>query len=479
VFGRTFEPAAGHPKLSVLDSTDPAQIARVEAELDIARTLFVVSSKSGSTLEPNILYDHFAARVRETLGAEKAGLRFIAVTDPGSPLDDLAKRDGFRAAFHGNPEIGGRYSVLSNFGMVPAAILGLDIEAFLAATRAMVRSCSASAPPAANPGLALGLLLGVAARAGRDKVTICASRPIADLGAWLEQLLAESTGKQGKGLIPVNDEPLGAPSVYGADRVFVSLELAGEPDQARDAALQALQTAGHPVIRITLAGASLLGQEFFRWEMAIAAAGAVLGVNPFDQPDVEASKARARAMTDAYEKSGELEPQTPLLSSEGLALYADPRNADALTQTASAKTVEAYLAAHFKRAHSGDYIGLLAYLDRNPNHERTMRIMRQRIRDGLRVATVGGFGPRYLHSTGQAYKGGPNSGVFLQITAEPQADMPIPGRKASFAVIEAAQARGDFDVLSERGRRVLRLDLGRDIEGGLKRLSEGIERSVS
>jgi transaldolase/glucose-6-phosphate isomerase len=478
VLGQTFASAPGHPRLLVLDSTDPAQIARAENGIDIARTLFVVSSKSGSTLEPNILYDHFAAKVRDALGADKAGARFIAVTDPGSPLDDLAKRDGFRAIFHGEPEIGGRYSVLSNFGMVPAAIAGLDIKAFFEATRIMVRSCGASAPPAANPGLTLGLLLGVAASAGRDKATIFAAEPIADFGAWLEQLIAESTGKQGEGLVPVVDEPLGAPPVYGADRVFVSLELAGKPDPAREAALQALQSAGHPVVRITLAEPSLLGQEFFRWEIAIAVAGAVIGINPFNQPDVEASKAKTRAMTKAYEQTGKLDPRTPILSSDGLALYADPRNADALAQTAAAKTLEGYLAAHFKRAHSGDYVGLLAYLDREPRHEQAMRTIRQRVRDRLRVATVGGFGPRYLHSTGQAYKGGPNSGVFLQITAEPEADIPIPGRKASFAVVQAAQARGDFDVLAERGRRALRLDLGRDIEGGLKRLSEAVERSL-
>jgi transaldolase/glucose-6-phosphate isomerase len=479
VFGQTFPPRSGHPKLIVLDSTDPAQIARVEAGIDVARTLFIVSSKSGSTLETDLLCDYFAGRVRDVFGAENVGERFIAITDPGSPLDGRAKRERFRHIFHGDPQIGGRYSVLSNFGMVPAAAIGLDVEAFFEATRAMVLSCGPSAPPSGNPALVLGLLLGASAKAGCDKVTICASEPIADFSAWLEQLLAESTGKEGRGLIPVVGEPLGVTSVYGADRLFVSLELASEMDSARDAALEALASAGHPVVRIALADVSLLGQEFFRWEVAVAIAGAMLEINPFDQPNVEASKAKARALTDAFEKSSALAPQTPILTSDGMALYADARSADALAQTASDKTVVAYLGAHFRRAHSGDYVGLLAYLDHNPQHEEMLRSMRLRIRDKLRVATVAGFGPRYLHSTGQAYKGGPNSGVYLQITAQPEDDIAIPGHRAGFALVQSAQACGDFDVLAERGRRVLRLDLGRDVEGGLKRLSEAVERSFS
>lgn len=478
VIAKTFAPAAGFPKLLILDSTDPAQIARVEAEVDLARTLFIVSSKSGSTLEPNILHDYFYARAKQAMCDTDPGAHFIAVTDPGSPLDDLARRDGFWRTLYGDPEIGGRYSVLSNFGMIPAAIIGHDTTAFLAKTRTMVWSCGADAPPAANPGFLLGALLGVAALAGRDKVTIFASPAIADFGAWAEQLLAESTGKHGKGLIPVNGEPLGPPDVYGADRVFVSLGTEDQADQARAAALDALEHSGHPVVRITLASAEMLGQEFFRWELAVAIAGAVMQLNPFDQPDVEASKAKTVALTDAFERTGTVQADAALARSDGLALYADPRNAKALAQAAEANTLEALLSAHLKRAHAGDYIGLLAYLDRDQPHRDAMRRLRQRIRDKLKVATVVGFGPRYLHSTGQAYKGGPNSGVFLQITAEAAKDISIPGRKASFSIVEAAQARGDFDVLAERGRRVLRLHLGENIDGGLKRLAAVVERSL-
>lgn len=478
VFAKSFAAAPGFPELLILDSTDPDEIARIEAEIDAARTLFVVSSKSGATLEPNILHDYFFAKASEAMGGQSPGGHFIAITDPRSSLDELARRDGFRLVFHGDPEIGGRYSVLSNFGMVAAALIGVDVRGFLEATRLMARACNEDVPPAANPGFELGALLGAAALDGRDKVTIFASETIVDFGAWLEQLLAESTGKQGKGLIPITGEPLGPPDAYGVDRVFVSLELEDQHDDARSAALKALEDAGHPLVRITLASKVALGQEFFRWEVAVAVAGAVMQLNPFDQPDVEASKVKARALTDAYEVTGSSHTDTPILESDGIKLYADSRNAEVLAQLAQGKTLDGYLSAHLRRAHPGDYVGLLAYLDRNVGHRRALRDMRGRIRDALQVATVGGFGPRYLHSTGQAYKGGPNTGVFLQITAQPVRDIVILRRKASFAIVEAAQARGDLDVLAERGRRVLRVDLGRDIEGGLQRLADAIDRSL-
>ena len=446
VFAKTFAAEAGFPKLLIINSTDPDEIARIEGEIDIARTLFIVSSKSGSTLEPNILHDYFFARATDAVHGGKAGAHFIAITDPGSPLEDVARRDEFRHIFHGDPEIGGRYSVLSNFGMVPAALTGLDVGAFLERTRFMTRACGADAPPAANPGFQLGALLGAAALAGRDKVTIFAAEPIADFGAWLEQLLAESTGKHGKGLIPVNDEPLGVPGVYGADRVFVALEMEGQDDSARAATLSALEKAGHPIVRISVADKAALGQEFFRWEMAVAVAGAVMQLNPFDQPDVEASKVKARALTDAYEKSGTLAAETPILKSDGMTLYANSRNAEALAQLASSKTLDAYLSAHLKRAHDGDYVGLLAYLDRNPEHRPRCprgaashsRQAQGRNRRRLRTA---------LSALDRAsLQGGPNSGVFLEMTGKPSRDTAIPRRKASFAIVEAAQARGDAGV---------------------------------
>jgi len=477
VLAHAFEAQPGFPELLVLDSTDPAQIRRVEAKIDAARTLFIVSSKSGSTLEPNILHRHFFDLAAHALG-ERAATHFVAVTDPGSALEEMATSEGFRRVFHGDPRIGGRYSVLSNFGMVPAAVMGLDVAAFLRAGQPMVRACGASTPPAANPAIVLGVTLAEAAKAGRDKVCLLASATISCLGDWLEQLLAESTGKDGKGLIPVAAEPLGRAEDYGDDRVFVRLRLDEAAEPALDATVRALAELGHPVIEIALAGPQTLGQEFFRWEMAVAIAGAALGLNPFDQPDVEASKVRARELTDECERTGRLPTQRPIMAGDGLAFYADARNAEALEQASRARSVGGYLAAHIRRAHPGDYVGLLAYLDRRPEHVAALQEVRSFIRDHTRLATVLGFGPRYLHSTGQAYKGGPNSGVFLQITAEPTEDVPVPGRRCSFGMVEAAQARGDLEVLGARDRRVLRVDLGRDVAGGLKRLADAVERSL-
>jgi transaldolase/glucose-6-phosphate isomerase len=479
VLAQTFGVRPGMPELLILDSTDPAQIRRIEAQIDPAATLFIVSSKSGSTLEPDILHRYFFDLVARAVGPVAAPTHFIAVTDPGSQLEETARREGFRQVFHGDPTIGGRYSALSNFGMAPAAVIGIDVAAFIGASELMVRACGPSVPPVANPGVLLGLVLGVAANAGRDKASILGSKGIADLGAWLEQLIAESTGKSGKGLIPVDGEPLGAPGAYSDDRLFVYLRLEEDAASDLDAAVREIEEFGHPVIRITLASRDTLGQEFFRWEMATAVAGAVIGLNPFDQPDVEASKVKTRALTDRYEETGRLPSEEPILRNDGLSLYADPRNADALQQAAGANSLDAFLGAHFGRAHQGDYIGLLAYLDRSPAHVSALQQLRKTLRDRKKVATVLGFGPRFQHSTGQAYKGGPNSGVFLQITAEPVADLPVPGHSYSFGVVEAAQARGDFDVLAERGRRLLRLDLGRDVEGGLQRLAEALDRSLA
>jgi transaldolase/glucose-6-phosphate isomerase len=479
VLARSFGAAPGFPRLLVLDSTDPMQVARMEAMIDPATTLFIVSSKSGSTLEPDVLHRYFYDLTEEMLGKGKAGAHFVAVTDPGSKLEESAARDSFLRVFHGDPEIGGRYSVLSNFGMVPAAVIGLDVRDIFETTRTMVRSCGPGAPPKANPGFQLGALLGAAGLAGRDKVTLIASDAVADIGAWLEQLIAESTGKQGKGLIPVDLEPLGKTNVYGDDRVFAYIRLHGADDPAKDGLVRDLEEAGQPVVRISVASPLMLFQEFFRWEVAIAVAGAVIGIDPFDQPDVEASKIKTRALTQDYEDKGALAPEAPVLSESGISLFTDAANAAALKTAAGAETLEAYVGAHFRRAHAGDYIGLLAYLDRQPEHTAVLQRVRKTLRDHDKVATVLGFGPRFLHSTGQAYKGGPNSGVFLQITAsKPPEDLAIPGRKATFGVIEAAEARGDFEVLAERGRRVLRVDLGSDVEGGLARLADAIERSL-
>ena len=475
VLAQTFGAGPGLPRLHVLDSTDPSQIRHLDSTIDITRTLFIVSSKSGSTLEPNIFKQYFWERAKAALGEADAAQHFIAITDPGSALEKSAQKEKFRAVFHGLPTIGGRYSALSDFGMVPAAASGIAVRPFLERTAAMVRSCAASAPPVENPGIVLGAILGAAARLGRDKLTVIASPGIASLGVWLEQLLAESTGKLGRGIVPLDGEPVGAPAVYGSDRLFAYLRLATDQDSEREQAVAALEAAGQPVVRITVSDKLQLGQEFFRWEMATAVAGSVLGINPFDQPDVEAQKVKTRELTAAYEKTGKLPPEEPLFTADGIALYADPENAKALKEAATG--LSAVLKAHLARVHPGDYVALLAYLERNPAHSEALTRLRRMIRDRTRAATCVGFGPRFLHSTGQVYKGGPNSGVILQITADDAEDLPVPGQRYSFGIVKAAQARGDFDVLAERGRRLLRVHLPADVEGGLKTRTKAIEQA--
>ena len=471
VIAETFGQQPGYPGLIVLDSTDPSQIRAVEAVIDLERTAFIVSSKSGSSLEPNILMAWFLQRLTAAVGAEKAVGHFIAITDPGTSLDRLATADGFMRVFHGEPDIGGRFSVLSSFGVVPAAVSGVDCRRFLEDTLEMVNACENTRDPADNPGVLPGCILGVAANAGRDKMTIVASPALASIGAWLEQLVAESTGKQGKGIIPVDGESLASPADYGNDRVFVYLSLAGESDPDQDKAIAQLEQAGEPVIRITFDERYGLGQEFFRWEVATAVAGSVMGVNPFDQPDVEASKIEARKITDAYEAGGSLPDEVPIAVDSQLALFADERNAGELQALAGEQTVAAILKAHFDRAKAGDYVALLAYLDRNVANTRQLQQLRDAVRQNGKIASCLGFGPRFLHSTGQAYKGGPNTGVFLQITADASEDLQVPGRGYTFGVVEAAQAQGDIDVLAERGRRVLRLHLGNEVTAGLEQLN--------
>ncbi len=479
VLRMTFGKIDGFPELFVLDSTDPAQVKAFEQKVDIANTIFIVSSKSGSTLEPNIFKQYFFERVKQVVGADKAGSRFIAVTDPGSKFEKVAQADGFRHIFHGDPSIGGRYSALSDFGMVPAAVMGIDAPKFLDGADVMAIACSSCLPVDKNPGVQLGLILGVAAKNGRDKVTLITSPGISDFGAWLEQLMAESTGKDGKGLIPVDREALGPVELYGNDRVFAYIRLEGGADAAQDAAADALAKAGHPVVRIALKEIYNLGQEMFRWEIATAVAGSVIGINAFNQPDVEASKIATRKLTTEYEKNGSLPAESPILSENGIQLFTDEKNAAALASAAgSDKTVVGYLRAHLNRLKAGDYMALLAYVQMNEAHEATLQTMRTAVRNKKKVATCLGFGPRFLHSTGQAYKGGPNSGVFLQVTCDDKVDLPVPGQKYTFGVVKAAQARGDFNVLVERDRRALRIHL-KDVESGLAALQSAIEKALS
>lgn len=476
----TFGNVDGFPELYVLDSTDPAQVRAVESKIDLARTLFIVASKSGTTLEPNIFNQYFYARAKEVVGVENVGQQFIAITDPGSKMQQVAERDAFRRVFFGLPNIGGRYSALSNFGMVPAAAMGLDVARFLTSAQAMARACGAETGASDNPGVVLGAILGVAANQGRDKLTITASPGIYDLGAWLEQLIAESTGKDGKAIIPVDREALGAPGEYGDDRVFVYLRLDGVASAEQDRAIDALEKAGQPVIRIAVRDVYDLGQEFFRWEIATAVAGSVIGINPFNQPDVEASKIETRKLTDEYEQTGALPAEAPIFEGDGIKLFTDKRNATALRQAAGAdQSLAGFIKAHLDRIGAGDYFALLAYIEMNDAHEAALQEMRHVVRDTRHVATCLGFGPRFLHSTGQAYKGGPNSGVFLQITCEDAVDLPVPGQRYTFGVVKAAQARGDFQVLIERGRRALRVHLGADVEAGLDVLRDAVVSALS
>src|SRR6266404_4263423 len=467
VMRESFGKIPGFPELHVLDSTDPARIKSIEDSIDLGNTLFIVSSKSGTTLEPNIFKQYFFERARHVVGDAEVGNRFIAITDPGSKLRQAAETDRFRKIFLGVPSIGGRYSALSDFGLAPAAAIGVDIVKFLDQTSRMIEACRPVAGALDNPAVILGAILGVAHNQHRDKVTIIASPGIYDLGSWLEQLLAESTGKNGHGLIPVDRETVAKPETYGEDRLFAYLRLESAPDVLQDTAIADLERAGQPVVIISVADVYNLGQEFFRWEIATAVAGSIIGINPFDQPDVEASKVATKKLTEEYERTGSLPAETAIFEAEGIKLFADNRNAEALNAAIGNRSLISCLKAHLDRLQPGDYFALLAYIEMNDANERKLQWARHMVRDTRRVATCLGFGPRFLHSTGQAYKGGPNTGVFLQITCDDAADLPVPGQKYAFGIVKAAEARGDFEVLAERGRRALRVHLGADVDEGL------------
>jgi transaldolase/glucose-6-phosphate isomerase len=421
VLRRTFGAAAGYPSLTVLDSTDPRAIAAAVPERDLAQTLFLISSKSGTTLEPDCLFRYFWSRT----GAR--GSQFVAITDPATPLAALASDRGFRRWFLNPPDIGGRYSVLSYFGLVPAALLGVKLAPLLERARRMAQASAPSVPTTENPAARLGAALGAAALDGRDKVTLVLSAGVASFGLWIEQLIAESSGKEGKGIVPVVDEPLGAPAVYGPDRLFVAVALAGDDDPATEARLAVLSDAGHPVVRIALGDRCDLGAEFFRWEFATAVACALLGINAFDQPNVAESKTNTSAV---LERKGAPSPAA----------------------------TRADLDRFFTGVKPGDYLALMAYLPPSPEYDRRLERVRVALRDRLKVATTVGYGPRFLHSTGQLHKGGPPGGHFLQITERPTKDLAIPDKPFTFGELEAAQAEGDLLALRKRGRPALRLE---------------------
>lgn len=467
IFGKI----AGFPALHILDSTDPLQIRHLEQHIDLKNTLFIVSSKSGSTLEPNIFKEYFYQRLQQVLNTTSVGDRFVAITDPDTSLEKIAKQENFRAIFYGVPSIGGRYSALSNFGMVPSALMGIDIREFLHNAEIMQQACSSTSASESNPGLVLGVILGECAKQGINKITFITSPPIASLGAWLEQLLAESTGKEGKGLIPIDQEPLGSPEVYSKDRLFIYIRLETQANIEQDRSVAKLIEADFAVTTINFSDKMHLGAELFRWEIATAVAGSIMGINPFNQPDVEESKTLTLQLTAQYDKTHTLAQPIPFFSAEGIALYTDKKNERELSEYLTTKpSIESYLHAHLARIKKGDYVDFSAFIEMSAENLNLLQESRLLIRNQKKIATCLGFGPRFLHSTGQLYKGGPNTGVFFQITADCKDDIKIPGHEYSFGVVITAQAQADFTVLTKRSRKVLRIHLGKDVPGGLKKL---------
>ena len=462
MLAETFGKVGNFPRLHVLDSTDPMQIHHLEEALDLTKTFFIVSSKSGSTLEPNIFKQYFYTRLQTLLGKVEVSEHFLAITDPGTTLDTMAKEEQFKAIFHGEPSIGGRYSALSNFGMLPAGLMGIPVKNFLGFAEKMAESCSPAILPKDNPGVLLGAILGISAKQGKDKVTLITSPGIKALGAWLEQLLAESTGKNGKGLIPIDNEPLGPPDVYGNDRIFIYIRLEDAPNAEQDAAVAALEQARQVVVRLKLPSKDQLAAELFRWEIATAVAGSIIGINPFNQPDVEGNKQLAAKLIDEYTKNP-------------LSQHREGSSIPLRTQGSSQKE----LTAHLNRIQLNDYVNFSAFIEMNDAHSKLLQKSRVLIRNAKKVATCVGFGPRFLHSTGQDYKGGPNTGVFIQITADHPEDIQIPGYDYSFGLVIDAQAEADFETLRARGRRVMRVHLGNDIERGLQHLNKMIEEILS
>jgi glucose-6-phosphate isomerase len=457
VFYATFGATPGYPTLAVMDTTDPASILQAEREVDLQKTLFLVSTKSGTTIETVSLFQYFYEKVG------RAGHQFAAITDPGSKLENIARQYKFRYTFFNPVDIGGRYSALSYFGLVPAALIGVNLERLLASARRQIANSVSHVPAADNQAAQLGLRLAQHALAGRDKMTLIASPPIASLGYWIEQLIAESTGKNGKSILPVEGEPLGNPEVYSKDRVFVYLRL----DNSLDAPVSKLKDAGQPVIQIDLTDRYDLGAEFFRWEIATAVAGAAMGINPFDEPNVTESKNRTTEVLASYKARGALPEETSALEAGNIHIFS-------AAPIAGERTIGGYLKAFLQQARpSIDYVALMAYFSRS--HEERLQSIRLAIRNRLRLATTLGYGPRFLHSTGQLHKGGKDNGLFIQMTTDDAEDLPIPGESYGFGTLKRAQALGDFRALCDRGRRIIRLHLSGELDEGLEQLKSELE----
>jgi hypothetical protein len=466
VFQRTFPVGREALPLTVLDTTDPATVLAVDRSVPLAETLFIVASKSGTTAEPLAFGEYFYAKVRALKGP-RAGENFVAITDRGTPLAATGKDRGYRRVFLNYSDIGGRYSALSYFGLVPAALMGVDVARILDRALHMAHACVTCVPPQANPGVALGVVMGELARQGRDKVTLIVAEPVATLGLWLEQLIAESTGKAGTGLLPVANEPIGTPDVYGPDRLFAYLRLGEGSDGERS--VDALRRAGHPVVTIQMDDPHDVGQEFFRWEIGTATAGAILGINAFDQPNVQESKDNTNRLLDLVRTQGRLPEDAPAQIEGALSLYGDRVDGP----------LAAALARFLAQARPGDYVALMAYLTETPETDHALRSLRLQIRDRTRLATTLGYGPRFLHSTGQYHKGGPPTGLFVQLTADDAEDTPVPGAPYTFGMFKRAQALGDLEALRRRGRRVVRIHVGRDVGQGLRELEETVRAALA
>jgi hypothetical protein len=462
----SFGVGKGYVNLTVLDTTDPASIIKVAKRLDLQRSLFLLASKSGSTIEMKSLYRYFAKLIRENTN-EPIGDHFIAITDPDSPLAELARVNQFQKVFISPPDIGGRFSALTYFGLLSAAIIGIDIRVFLDRANEMIKASSGSLSCEENRSIRLGCILGTLGKAGRDKVTIVTSESIASFGLWAEQLVAESTGKEGVGLVPVAGEALGEPEVYGNDRLFIYLRLDSDENEVLDQKMTQLKEAGHPLVRLHLRDKLDLAGEFFRWEMATAVAGILFGVNPFDEPNVSSSKAKTMSVLDIYQNTGQLDRPVPLFNTDDVALCTSTISSVSL---AKGQDLQERLTLFLKQSSPGDYVSLMAYLEASEDHESLLQALRIKIRDRFCVATTLGYGPRFLHSTGQLHKGGPKNGLFIQITAETREDIQIPGSNYGFGVLKSAQALGDFKALSEKGLHVLELRLGKSIDQGLSQL---------
>ncbi|MGH9872680.1 MAG: glucose-6-phosphate isomerase [Pyrinomonadaceae bacterium] len=458
VLRQTFGRQKDFPELLVLDSTDPDTISNFKEK--IGKCLFVIASKSGTTTEPMAFHRYWYNEVAQN--GDAPGESFVTITDPGSQMADTAAAEGFRRIFLNQADIGGRYSALSYFGMVPAALMGVDAARLLRQSQPMVEACGAQVAVNQNPAAMLGAVMAECARAGREKLTIVTDQKLAALGLWVEQLIAESTGKEGKGIVPVVGEPAGDVSDYGNDRLFVSISV-GPIDDETNSRLKALEAAGHPVVYRSLADVYDLGAEFFLWEMATAFAGWRLGINPFDQPNVQESKDATKALLEEYKQKGKLAEQTALARDGQLTVYGSEPEASSLL-------VSEALRAHCAKIKPGDYVALLAYVEETPEVETAIQGIRKTIRDATHCASTSGFGPRYLHSTGQLHKGGPDSGVFIEITAPDKVDFPVPRAPYTFSILKDAQALGDFQSLLKHGRRAIRVDLGGNVLGGLQKL---------